>query len=77
MQNRRIRRNLERKSQLETLDGGKITRSNTSECVPYTLLVCVIAHDIRIAKTHSRRNPLDRQFVFPASSSSDIWTQIC
>jgi hypothetical protein len=65
-------RNIECKSQLEALDECKTTGSNTPECVPYTFLVCVIAHDIRLVTTHIRRDPLDRQFVFLSNSSSDI-----
>jgi hypothetical protein len=65
-------RNLEWKSQLETLDESRVTRSNTSDRVPYAFLVCVLAYSIRLATTHSRRDPLDRQFVFPSNSSSDV-----
>ena len=64
-------RNLERKSQLETLEEGKITHSNTPGRVPYTFVVCVLDHATRIDTIHSRRDPLDRQFVFPSNSSSD------
>jgi len=65
-------RNLERKSQLETLDEDKIARSNTPECTPYTFLVRIFDHATRIVTTHNRRDPLDRQFVFPSNSSSDV-----
>jgi hypothetical protein len=65
-------RYLECRSQLETLEESKPTRSNMPGRLPYTFLVCVIAYAIRLATTHSRRETLERQFVFPSNSSSDV-----
>jgi len=65
-------RNLERKIQFENLDEYKITRSDTLECAPYTFLVCILDHATKIVTTHSRRDPLDRRFVFPSNSMRDV-----
>ena len=46
-------RNFERKSQLETLDEDKITRSDTPNCAPYTFLVCILDQATSIVTTHS------------------------